>query len=188
MTQPSDFTAAKLLKLAGGNTQPRKAKGSGDSGNPAAPPPEDAIAIKGGSIHLEADAAIEALLRAEAPLYQHGARLVRIGRSEPRANGPDRAPGSPILLELSTVWLVDDLTRRATWVKFDKRSNGWIQINAPRNVAETILARAGNWPFLRLTGFIEAPCFLPDGRLVDAPGYDMPSGLYLLHQSNEVAS
>ncbi|MFB1490778.1 MULTISPECIES: hypothetical protein [unclassified Thiocapsa] len=187
MKAPADLSAARLLKLAEGNAQPRKPKGSGDSGNPAPPPPEGAIPITGGSLSANADSATTALLSAGAGIYQHGPRLVRIGRADAtdRPGKRARAPGSPLLFELSVPWLVDELTRQVKWVKFDRRYGAWVATNAPRSVAETIIARSGSWPFRRLAGFVEAPALLPDGSVIRVPGYDPETALILLEPDRD---
>jgi putative DNA primase/helicase len=183
MTAPSDLSARRLRKLADADPGSRKKGGAGKTdGTAAPPPPEGAIAIKGGSLSHNADSATDALLSADAGIYQHGPRLVRIGRADAtdRPGKRTRAPGSPVLFELSAPWLVDELTRRVKWVKFDRRASDWVPTNAPRQVAETILARAGSWPFRRLSGFIEAPALLPDGSVIRAPGYHAETALILL--------
>jgi len=187
-TTPPDPDPNELERLAGpipissGRRRRAKSAPAADPGDTAQipAPPSGAIAITGGSLAANATASQEVLLDAGAPIYQHGDRLVRVGRADRHRGGPDRSVGAPILRELTVAWLVDELTTRARYVRYDRRSGRWVASNAPRNVAETILARAGAWPFPRLVGFVEAPLLAPDGRIIDTPGYDADTGLYLL--------
>jgi putative DNA primase/helicase len=150
-------------------------------------PPSGAIAIIGGSLSANADDAEARLLAGEARIFEHGNRLVRVGEARARP-GVRRATGAPVLHEIVTAWLVDELTRRVSWVKMDRRAAAWVPVNAPHNVAETILARAGAYPFPRLIGFVEAPILLPDGRLIDRPGFDAQSGLYLIDHGLDIGT
>jgi len=151
--------------------------GLASTGAPFPDPPPGSIAIKGGSLPENTTAAQQALLDAGAEIYEHGGRLVRVGRHDGRKTAK-RPVGAPILYEITPQWLVDELTRRCQFVKFDKRARDWITVNAPRQIADTILARAGAWPFPKLAGFIQAPCLADDGRMIVAAGYDHESELY----------
>ena len=50
----------------------------------------------------------------------------------------------------------------------------------PADIAELILARAGHWPFPALRGVLAAPSLRPDGSLLDRPGYDADTGMFLI--------
>lgn len=150
----------------------------GDGGMRIPKPPDGAIAISGASLTRNTTEAQTTLIAVGSEIYQHGNRLVRVGRADGRRGKMQRPVGAPVLYELTTPWLVDELTRQASFVKFDRRSNKWVQVNAPRNVAETILARAGAWPFPRLSGFIEAPILTLSGRIPNTAGYDCETELY----------
>jgi putative DNA primase/helicase len=75
--------------------------------------------------------------------------------------------------------VVELAARAATHEKFDRRADKYRPCDCPRRVAASFLAR-GAWPELpTLTGVVEAPTLRADGRLLDRPGYDAESGLYL---------
>jgi putative DNA primase/helicase len=81
------------------------------------------------------------------------------------------------LLPISEPYLVDIMTRTASFVRFDKRSHAWVSIDAPVKVAKTYLARAGEWKLPVLTGVSNTPFLRADGSLCQKPGYDAATGL-----------
>ncbi len=141
------------------------------------------IIYEGGKLHQNADDAERALMDSSGvQIFQHaGQRLVRVGRSNVDNLRVQRQPGAPAIHEITSHWLVDHMTREISWLKHDKRVERLVQINAPLSVANTILARAGEWSFPVLRGFIEAPTLdLAAGRVITTPGYDAGTGLFLV--------
>src|SRR5262249_16102767 len=68
--------------------------------------------------------------------------------------------------------------RAATWAKFDKRSNKWEVALPPAFVVDTLLART-DFHVPVLEGLVFTPTCRPDGSLIDLPGYDGDTGLYV---------
>jgi putative DNA primase/helicase len=123
------------------------------------------------------------LIQAGAGIYQRGEQgLVRIAAyaGAPNANGVKRPGGVPVIAAVSNDWLVDRMTRDIDWVRWDSRTKELVRRNAPMRVAAGMMARAGEWKFPYLTGFCAAPLLDLDGRLISGPGYDEPTGLYLV--------
>jgi putative DNA primase/helicase len=91
---------------------------------------------------------------------------------------PIRRPkGSIILRGLTNARMVDILTQAAEWQSRDAKGK-LHRKNAPKHVAETILARPSWPPIKELLGVVEAPTIiLNSGETLDHPGYH-PSGLY----------
>jgi hypothetical protein len=137
------------------------------------------IQLEAGLLPENTDDAARYLLQSDAGLYQHGNRLVRVGRWEGVSPGIKRPTGAGVLIDISPEWLVDAMTRRIRFEKFDKRANDWLKTDAPTRVAKTLLARNGEWPFDHLLGFCDSPTLTPEGRIVHQPGFDRDSGLYL---------
>ena len=135
--------------------------------------------IENGRLPQNTDDAAAYLIEGGAEVYQHGNRLVRVGRWEGASSGIERPTGSGVLMDISPEWLVDTMTRLVNFKRFDGRSGEWRKTDAPTKVAKTLLARAGEWPFDHLVGFCDSPTLTLDGRVVSEPGYDKPSGLYL---------
>ena len=114
-------------------------------------------------------------------VYQRAGVLVRIARLPlaTAANGIRRTAGSLQILTAGPDFLRLRLTEIATWLRFDKRSNQWVQTDAPPAVARTLIDIPGMWPNTpNLAGIIEAPALRPDGTIIERPGYDEASGLY----------
>lgn len=141
--------------------------------------PRPVVEIENGRLPQNTDDAAAYLMEGGAEVYQHGNRLVRVGRWEGASPGVERPTGSGVLLDISPEWLVDTMTRLVNFKRFDGRSGEWRKTDAPSKIAKTLLARAGEWPFDHLVGFCDSPTLTHDGRVVSEPGYDKPSGLYL---------
>lgn len=139
------------------------------------------VQLRSGELPLSVDQVEDYLIRAGADMYQHGTRLVRVGQWEAVAGPINRPSGSGVLVDISSDWLVDQCTRKVDFKRFDKRAAEWRSVDCPTRIAATLLARIGSWRFPVLTGFCDSPTLDLDGRIVFAPGYDPPSGLYLSH-------
>ena len=141
--------------------------------------PRPTIEVEDGRLPENTDDAATYLLEAGADLYQHGNRLVRVGRWEAVVGQVERPIGSGVLIDLSPEWMVDAMSRRIHFRRYDKRQEKWRKVDCPAKIAKTLLARAGEWPFYHLLGFCDSPTLTPSGRVVDAPGFDRQSGLFL---------
>jgi hypothetical protein len=113
------------------------------------------------------------------PLYQRGGKLVR-----PILEIADATRGRKTsvvqLKELDVTYLRDLLCRHARWERLDVRTKKLVATNPPAEVAETILARTGDWSFPSIAGVISAPTMRPDGSLLTKPGYDEVTRLLLV--------
>jgi hypothetical protein len=121
-------------------------------------------------------------------VYQRGGLLVRIARlpAATAADGIRRAAGSMQILAAGPDFLRLRLTQIAIWLKFDKRSDEWVNTDAPAAVSRSLADLAGLWPHTRnLAGIIEAPALRPHGTILDRPGFDPDSGLYFDPGSTE---
>lgn len=141
--------------------------------------PRPVIEIEDGRLPENVDAAAAYLMEAGIDVYQHGNRLVRVGRWEAATGLVDRPTGAGVLIDLSPEWMVDAMTRRIQFKRYDKRQEKMRRVDCPSKVAKTLLARAGEWPFFHLLGFCDSPTLVPDGRVVADPGFDQASGLFL---------
>lgn len=73
--------------------------------------------------------------------------------------------------------MAEAFTRAANWKRFDKREGEWLSTDCPHRIAETFLAREGQWRLPVLTGIINCPTLRADGSILDLPGYDAQTGL-----------
>ena len=135
------------------------------------------IQVRAGELDLVATAGERALVTSGMPVYQRGTALMRPGRREvAAANG--RTTYAACLIDLSAPALTDLLCQAVEWQKYDKRTQGWKQIDPPPTAAQTILARAGTWSFPSIAGVITTPTLRPDGSVLMAPGYDAATRLF----------
>ena len=168
---------------------PEPDKGKGKRKRKERPPRADSgrmlIQVTNGQLPLVVDQAEQALISTGAGLYQHGTRLVRMASWDasalPKQAIVKRETGAAVLFEIQPHWLTERLCKAADWEKWDVRNNDWITIDAPRRVADHLLSRQGEWRFPHLTGFCESPTLSPAGTVIDRPGYDSDTGLYLTH-------
>jgi hypothetical protein len=75
--------------------------------------------------------------------------------------------------------MAEAFTKAAHWERYDARSGDWLSTDCPQRLAETYLAREGQWRLPVLTGIINAPTLRPDGSVLELPGYDAETGLLL---------
>ncbi|MGI4941908.1 MAG: hypothetical protein ACRYHQ_15340 [Janthinobacterium lividum] len=135
------------------------------------------IQILAGELHRTATAGEAAIITAGLPVYQRGNSLVRpVVQEVAAAHG--RTTWSAALHEIDAHGLIDALCGAATWERFDGRTEEFVRVNAPRNVADTLLSRAGSWAFPKVVGVITTPTIRPDGSILSAPGYDAQTRLY----------
>jgi len=161
----------------------------------AAERPEDPrplIRVRGGGLadHTRDAERVLATQSRRAPfggVYARGSLLVRPVRLRDgkHAGGIRQAPGSLILLPADADYLRLALTRHIHFERFDKRSEEWVNTDAPSALARSLLAAVPWKQMPSLAGIVEAPTLRPDGALLDRPGFDEDTGL--LFDPGEVA-
>lgn len=148
---------------------------------------EGVIRIVKGAMGEAVDACEAILARSDLPTqyrtFQRGGQLVRVATlpASAMADGVSRPAGAVVIMEAQKPFLLDVLGRFGRFEKFDKRSDDWLPADPPKEVAETILARAGLWPMPVLRGVVACPTLRADGSLLLSPGYDAASDYYLAH-------
>lgn len=137
------------------------------------------VFLVSGKIHESVDQAVTKL--EGAGIYQRGGQLVRTVRSAPvTVRGVWRDDRALSIVVVSSAHLVDTLSRRTVFLKFDGRSEQWKPVNCPSEVATTLLSRVGQWPetlIPSLVGILETPTLRPNGSVLSADGYDPETGL-----------
>lgn len=110
------------------------------------------------------------LFRIQGDIYDRAGSLVKVGDD-----------GTIHQLSVSSVQL--ELDRRARWEKPAKGDGGgWCPADAPKAIAEGVVAAVGGWGLPKLTAVIHAPTYEPEtGRIIDAEGFDPASGLLLVN-------
>jgi len=84
------------------------------------------------------------------------------------------------LTKVTKAFMRDQLSRLATWVKYDKRSKAWVPCDPPEDIADTVLGREGEWLAPPIAGLVTTPTIRPDGSLLTEEGYDAATRLLLL--------
>jgi putative DNA primase/helicase len=136
------------------------------------------IRIAAGEVAFVADQAERALTAAGLPIFTRGGHLVSPVVETAKA-AQNRKTTIVRLKRLAPERIIDLLSRHADFEKFDKRSNKWIAADPPEMVARIILARDSGGKFPAVTGAITTPTLRHDGSILDTPGYDAETGLYL---------
>lgn len=134
------------------------------------------IRIFAGFLHRAVDMAEGALMQAGLGYYQRGSMVVRPAMV-PVAVSDGRTVDAPRLVDVKAHHMAEAFTRAANWKRFDKREGEWLSTDCPHRIAETYLAREGQWRLPVLTGIINCPTLRADGSLLDLPGYDAQTGL-----------
>jgi hypothetical protein len=139
--------------------------------------PPGAILIEGGQQPRIVDQAEAALLNSPCNFYQRGGSMIvrPVFVKEKAAKG--RTTYAHRLVPVSHPHLREEMTRAATFMKFNGRSGKWVPIDCPPDVAAAYSAREGKWKLRPLKGIINAPTIREDGSLLTQPGYDDASEL-----------
>lgn len=138
------------------------------------------ILVEGGRLAEIVDQAEQALLAdSGTPVFQYSGRPVRVVRVKDgeSATRPSSHSGGLLLRAIDVPYLRERFTKAARFETL--RGSGVEVIDAPEKVAVTYLAREGLWKLPTLRGVIEAPTLRPDGSIVEQPGYDGATGLFL---------
>jgi len=147
----------------------------------------DAILIREGALADAVDAAEAVLARPDLPLpyrtFQRGNQLVRVAvlPGSGFVEGVTRPQGATVIIPLDKAFILDVLSRFVTFKRWDGREKAFRVVNAPKAVAEAIMARIGLWPFPVLRGVISCPTIRGDGSLLLDAGFDAASGYYVAH-------
>jgi hypothetical protein len=138
-----------------------------------------AIRVRAGFLHEIATEGETALIKAGAPFYVRGELMMfPVIDDETAANGLTTKVAR--LREVATNNMIDHLSRAAKFEKWDRRSKKSVPVNPPHEVAQTILARVGEWRLPKIIGVITTPTIRPDGTILDTPGYDPVTRLLLV--------
>ena len=124
------------------------------------------------------DEAIAALTR-DSGVYERGGMLVKIRRIlDPVSRGLRRAVGAPTIATITPPSLREILASNAQWVKIN--AEGEVKPAHPPEWSVAAVASRGEWPGIRPLGaVVECPTLRYDGTVLDTPGYDADSGLFL---------
>jgi putative DNA primase/helicase len=135
--------------------------------------------IQLGNISDAATKGEQVLLDAGVEIYQYAGTLVRpIVETVTAANGHKTKIAR--LKPVEFTYLRDLLSRQALWQAFNIREKKWVERDPPKEIAQTILARSGEWKFPVIVGVITTPTMRPDGSLLTEAGFDPATQLLLV--------
>jgi hypothetical protein len=138
------------------------------------------IKVEGGTLSQQADAAEGALIKAGVQFFERANKLVRpIVKQVDSFHG--RRTTVAQLAQVEQAYMRDRLCRAANWYQLNRREKQWVAIDPPYDVANTVLARAGDWTFPPIAGIITTQTMRPDGTILDQPGYDPATRLLLVN-------
>jgi hypothetical protein len=171
--------------------------GGNDSPPPSDDPPADdktgsnedrpEVIIEAGKIPAMLDAAEAALLPhcERLRLFQSSSEIVQISalEKEDLSGGLNRAAGAVQLMPMVPRKLQEIFDRHIKWMRWKKDKVKKKSFLSPADsllaYAERFLSRRGEWRLPFLSGVIEAPTLRRDGSILQIPGYDHATGLYL---------
>ena len=159
-------------KFHGAKARARQAETTADATLPT-------IQVSPGMLDTLVTEAEQAIIAAGLPVYQRERRLVRPATQEVAVSNGRRTLAA-CFLELTQPSTLDILSRAANWCRFDGRTKSVVSINPPRQIADILLSRFGEWTFPTVTGVITTPTLRPDHSILCEPGYDPATRLYLV--------
>jgi hypothetical protein len=128
------------------------------------------------------DEAEDALVKAEAPVYQMKGSLVQIVRLDNQQvdadHGIRRDPGALAMRLIRPQRIVELMLTVADFYRYNERAGAWLP-SAPTATFANALEARGEWKLRVLRGIIEAPTLRPDGSVLDRQGYDPATQVYL---------
>jgi hypothetical protein len=86
---------------------------------------------------------------------------------------------------LGSYALKQKLEREISFQKWDARQKEMRQVDCPDEIAKRVLDMRGDRGLPRLFGVVQYPTMTPDGRLLERPGYDAETGLFLINPSGK---
>jgi hypothetical protein len=80
---------------------------------------------------------------------------------------------------ISAPWLCNEVETAHRLTKLDKRTGSWDPTQCPQELAHRILSVRQHWPFPAIAAVIRHRVMREDGSILDRPGFDAETGLYL---------
>jgi putative DNA primase/helicase len=116
-------------------------------------------------------AGIEVFARAGALVYPVGEAMLT-------ADG-DRVVVAK-LSEFTTDSFIEPVAESAVFQRWSVRRHAWVDVDPPLQLVRMVMSRERKWGFPRVAGIITTPTLRADGSLLEAPGYDPRTELYLM--------
>ncbi|RVJ12580.1 hypothetical protein [Sinorhizobium medicae] len=150
---------------------------------PSEPPPSDGerreLVLKAGELHIAIEALETALLEANAPIFRRAGRLVAPHVEVVTGTLVNAIHRRVFLYPVETQSIREIVSRYVKVLRLDARKNGLVEVDLPKDIAALLAERAVNGRLRKINGVLNAPTLGPDWNIIDRPGYDLASGLYL---------
>ena len=124
------------------------------------------------------DEALAALARMPK-VFQRIGRLVTVTHDPDPGTTLRRQAESPRIAVIQRAHARELLSTGARWTKDDARRRTRVWCTPPGDYVDSLMARPTFEGVRPLAGFVESPTLRPDGTVIEAPGYDDRTGLYL---------
>jgi hypothetical protein len=136
------------------------------------------IRLTAGQLPRNVKEAERAVLASGAPVFARAGALVR-----PVSETADAAGGGKTNVTYLRAFTPDSfvvtLAESAIFQRYDGRRRNWVDVDPPLALVRAVLSNDGKWVFPKVAGVIMTPTLRPDGSLIDTPGYDAATELYL---------
>ncbi len=133
------------------------------------------VQVRSGALPSVVDQAEQHLIDSDADIFQRGSLVVRpVQDCIPTLSGKQII--GTRLVPITTHNLIERFSRVVDFQK-QNSAGAWFSVDCPRQIAETYLAREGEWNLPVLARVVNAPTLRVDGSLLQEPGYDDASGL-----------
>ncbi len=140
--------------------------------------PERRIVIVGPDEKRVNDEALEALA-GRPDLYTRGSLLVRVFRDEETEHRIRKPENAPRIVPIPNAVLRELLAESVDFRKVTAKGE-LVPVSPPGSSVRALGAR-GHWPQLRrLEAVAQTPLLLPNGSVLQEPGYDRATGIYFL--------
>lgn len=150
------------------------------------------VQIIPGRLHEAVERTLDELGKGDCGIYARGSTLVRpivfkrAGQTLSVRNESEsviRAEGALVLAPLSPTALAEVMSRHVEFQKEDGRSKYPKTVDAPPEVARTIIDRQGlGWPFPRIRAVVRVPPLRADGSVAVKTGFDIDTGLLFVSE------
>jgi hypothetical protein len=157
----------------------------GSAPAPAPSPTLPVIRLIDGQLPRIVDQSEDALLAAKKHIYQRGGMVVRPARQKLTAAN-NKTTFAWELIEMTGVHLRETLTKIARFEQMDFRLGDYMHKDCPEEIAQTYLARRGDWRLPLLLGVVNSPFLRIDGTICERPGYDPDSALLFISDGQSV--
>jgi len=170
--------AAPQAAGPGPSAAPGAAPGTAASAAARAPHVLPTIRLVDGQLPRTVEATEQAMLSANLDIFSRAGELVYpVSESRPAAHG--RKTITARLSVFSTDAFIEPVAEAAIYQRWSVRRNVWVDIDPPIQLVRMVLSRERRRAFPHVGGIITTPTLRFDGSLLDAPGYDPRSELYL---------